>query len=85
MSEFTDSLNNLLNVLNDMIDKADYSDVYSICHKRIKAMDNMIVSLLKMWHYEQYLITRDEFNELNQKECDIYNKYLKYLNIGKRE
>ena len=83
MSEYTDCINKLLDVYRDMTDKADYTDLELICHKRISVMDNAIFDCLFLMFYEYGYISAYEYEELQDKRIEIHNNYTAMLN-GRR-
>lgn len=76
MSEITESISNLLQTFIILVTNADYSDEHSITHLRVKVFYEIIHIILTISYYEQHIISKEEFNELDQRYCDIYNTYI---------
>lgn len=80
MSDYTQCINILLQSFKEMVKECDYKNYNSISHKRVKNFHHIISTILNIWHYELSYISKDEFNQIDQKICDIYNEYLTLIN-----
>lgn len=80
MSEITESISNLLQTFTILVINADYSDEHSITHSRVRAFSKIISIILTFSYYEHHLISKEDFNELDKRHCDIYNEYITKLN-----
>ena len=80
MSDYTNCINILLQSLNEMVMDCDYKNDESITHKRVKNFHNMVTNVINVWYYELSYLSKDEYNKLDQKNIDIFNKYLTFLN-----
>lgn len=83
MSDYTNCIDILLQSFKEMVKDCDYKNDESITHKRVKEFHNMITIILRIWHYELSYLSKDEFNQLDQKNVDIFNKYLTFHNQGR--
>lgn len=80
MSEYIDCINALIDVFESMINKADYSDLELICHKRIVIMDNIIYDCLFLMFHDYGYITAYEYERLQDKRIALHNKYIGLIN-----
>lgn len=80
MSDYTNCIDILLQSFKEMVKDCDYKNDESITHKRVKEFHHIICTVLNNWHYELSYISKDEFNQIDQKICDIYNEYLTLRN-----
>lgn len=80
MSDYTNCIDVLLQSLKEMVKECDYKNYESITHKRVKEFHNMITTVLNNWYYELSYLSKDEFNQLDQKNVDIFNEYLTMIN-----
>lgn len=83
MSDYTDCIDILLQSLNEMVMDCDYKNDESITHKRVKNFHNMVTNVINVWYYELSYLSKDEYNKLDQKNVDIFNKYLTFHNRGR--
>lgn len=80
MSDYTNCIDILLQSLNEMVMDCDYKNDESITHKRVKNFHNMVTNVINVWYYELSYLSKDEYNKLDQKNVDIFNKYLTFHN-----
>ena len=78
MTDYNNNAKELTNLLDIMVNSADYKNNDSLTHKRIKTLNNFLYDYVNWLYYEfDYISMSDNF-ELQCKRMEIMKNYIKF-------
>ena len=78
MTDYNKNAKELTNLLDIMVNSADYKNNDSLSHKRIKTLNNFLYDYVNWLYYEfDYISMSDNF-ELQCKRMEIMKNYIKF-------
>lgn len=77
MTDYNKNANELTDLLEIMVNSADYRNEDSLTHKRIKVLNNFLYDYVNWLYYEFDFISMSDNFELQSKRTEIMKKYCK--------
>ena len=77
MTDYYKNASELTDLLEKMVNTADYTNDNSISHKRIKFLNNFLYDYVNWLYYEHDLINMSDNFELQCKRMEIMKNYCK--------
>lgn len=77
MTDYYKNASELTDLLEKMVNTADYIEIDSLTYKRIKTLNNFLYDYVNWLYYEFNLIDMSDNYELQSKRMEIMKKYCK--------
>ena len=78
MTDYNKNAKELTNLLDIMVNSADYKNNDSLSHKRIKTLNNFLYDYVNWLYYEYDYISMSDNFELQCKRMEIMKNYIKF-------
>ena len=78
MTDYNKNAKELTNLLDIMVNSADYKNNDSLSHKRIKTLNNFLYDYVNWLYYESDYISMSDNFELQCKRMEIMKNYIKF-------
>lgn len=77
MTDYYKNASELTDLLEIMVNTADYRNDDSLTHKRVKVLNNFLYDYVNWLYYEFVFISMSDNFELQSKRMEIMKKYCK--------